>query len=325
MAKSKSFFGLRTGSTKSLTFQIYKGMQVTKDRVTRVSNPQSDAQMHQRLLIHMVAQCRNMLSGIIDHSFEGVPYGDQSRKHFSALNLANGTLKVKSWVPKGAQSPGVADYIISSGSLPYFDMTYSKEEDTWYLPFQRVEMNNLANNVKIGDPIPADFYTSFLEKNPFFKKGDQLTFLALGNPELDDVTIVDNIKVDNNKFYIGRIILDPDASSNSVWRLRWNHGGILEYTNGYITIALISTSEKGKGDICFGIETATDQSSTVAMTVLYSRLVNNIWKRSFARLHFDYLGVANPVSFEEALSTYTKNGSASAKYLNNGREGTGIA
>ena len=48
MAQSKSFFGLRTGSTKSLTFQVYRGQQITKDRVTRVSNPQSDAQMQQR-------------------------------------------------------------------------------------------------------------------------------------------------------------------------------------------------------------------------------------------------------------------------------------
>lgn len=325
MAKSKSFFGLRTGSTKSLTFQVYRGLQITKERVARVSNPQSDAQMKQRLLINMIAQCRTMLNGLVDHSFEGVPYGDKSRKQFSAINLAKGTLKVKSWVPKGALSPGIADYIVSAGTLTPFDMVYKKEDDTWYLPFQRIEMSNLANNVKIGDPIPADFYTSFLEKNPFFKKGDQITFLAFGNVDTEDVTIVDNIKVDNNKFYIGRLILDPDASSNSVWKLKFNHGGILEYSDGYMAIALISISDRGKGGICFGIDTATDQSSNCAMTALYSRLVNNIWKRSFARLHFDHLGVAHPVSFEEALSTYVKSSSASAKYLNNGSEGTGIA
>ena len=322
MAKSKSFFSLRTGSTKSLTFQVNRGQQITKDRVTKVSNPQSDAQMKQRILIHMVAQCRNMLRGLVDHSFEGVPYGYQSLQHFSALNLAKGTLKVNSWVPKGVVSPGIADYIVSAGTLTPFNMVYEEKKDILCLPFQRVEMNNLAGNLKIGDPIPADFYTSFLEKNPFFKKGDQLTFLALGN-DYDDVDDVDNITVDNNKFYIDRLILDPDASSNSVWKLRFNHGGILEYSNGHMAIALISISDKGKGGICFGIETATDQSSTRAMTVLYSRLVNNIWKRSFARLHFDHLN-HYPISFEEVLSTYVKSGSASAKYLNQGSESTGI-
>ena len=41
MAKSKSFFGLRSGSTASHTYAIYNGKQVTKDRA--VSHPISDA------------------------------------------------------------------------------------------------------------------------------------------------------------------------------------------------------------------------------------------------------------------------------------------
>ena len=48
MAKSKSFFGLRRGSTKSLTFQVLDGVQITKDRVSEVKNPRSVSQMKQR-------------------------------------------------------------------------------------------------------------------------------------------------------------------------------------------------------------------------------------------------------------------------------------
>lgn len=33
MAQSKGFFGLRKGSTKSLTFSVLDGKQITKDRV----------------------------------------------------------------------------------------------------------------------------------------------------------------------------------------------------------------------------------------------------------------------------------------------------
>ena len=86
MAKSKSFFGLRTGSTKSLTFQVYRGQQITKDRVTRISNPRSEAQMRQRAIIPIVAARRAALKGLVDHSFEGVAYGDQSLRKFSELN-----------------------------------------------------------------------------------------------------------------------------------------------------------------------------------------------------------------------------------------------
>ena len=80
MAKSKSFFGLRTGSTKSLTFQVYRGQQITKDRVYRVSNPRTEGQMAQRALIPIVAAARSALKGLVDHSFEGVPYGEASLK-----------------------------------------------------------------------------------------------------------------------------------------------------------------------------------------------------------------------------------------------------
>ena len=75
MAKSSSFFGLRKGSTKSLTFQVLRGQQITKDRVTQVSNPRSEAQMTQRALIPIVAAARAQLKGLVDHSFEGVAYG----------------------------------------------------------------------------------------------------------------------------------------------------------------------------------------------------------------------------------------------------------
>lgn len=48
MAKSKSFFGLRRGSTKTLTFQVNNGQQITKDRVSVVRNPRTRGQIQQR-------------------------------------------------------------------------------------------------------------------------------------------------------------------------------------------------------------------------------------------------------------------------------------
>lgn len=50
MAKSKSYFSLRRGSTKSQTFSVLRGQQITKDRVTEVANPKTTAQMRQRAI-----------------------------------------------------------------------------------------------------------------------------------------------------------------------------------------------------------------------------------------------------------------------------------
>lgn len=87
MAKSKSFFGLRRGSTKSHTYQVLNGQQITKDRVSSVRNPQTPRQNAQRIVFATVAQAMKFMGPIINHSFEGVPYGGRSLNRFAKLNL----------------------------------------------------------------------------------------------------------------------------------------------------------------------------------------------------------------------------------------------
>lgn len=324
MAQSKSFFGLRTGSTKSLTFQVYRGQQITKDRVTRVSNPQSDAQMQQRILIPMVAQCRNMLSGIIDHSFEGVPYGYQSLQHFSALNLKKGAISVWSWVPKGAKDPGSASYIISAGSLPelhcsdngFVGKYFGQSCDELALPV----MTAHAEMAK-GSPIPADWYDAFLTANPILQKGDQLSLLEQVKTGTYNV---DGIEVPSTGFFIDRLILDSANADMAKFKFVENNANHAYFSDGNMKVCLFVTAERTftKNLLFTSLDLDRVRGNQVGMAVIISRLVNNVWKRSLTRLSGDSYEYV--VSYEQALSTYVKNGSASAKYLNNGNEGTGI-
>lgn len=88
MAISKSFFGMRRGSTKSLTFSIYNGKQVTKDRVAFVKNPNTIAQRLQRMKFLAMQLLLNAgLGDIIDHSWENKKYGSESRQYFSSKAL----------------------------------------------------------------------------------------------------------------------------------------------------------------------------------------------------------------------------------------------
>ena len=86
MAKSKSFFGLRRGSTKSHTYSVFNGQQVTKDRVDTVKNPRSEAQMIQRMVMNTVGAAYSSMKEIVDHSFEGKTYGLNSMMYFSSKN-----------------------------------------------------------------------------------------------------------------------------------------------------------------------------------------------------------------------------------------------
>lgn len=86
MALSNNFFGLRQGSTKSLTFQVYNGKQVTKDRVSRIGNPRTRAQMIQRAVIATVVRAYQAGQVIFDHSFQGYSFHDGAMARFLNLN-----------------------------------------------------------------------------------------------------------------------------------------------------------------------------------------------------------------------------------------------
>lgn len=114
MAKSRSFFGLRKGSTKSLTYSIFEGIQVTKERISYMTNPQTYAQGSQRALFAAAAKFYAVMKFVLDHSWEGVAYGTRSQANFMKLALASG---IGTSLAKGdAAYP--FNYPISRGTLP---------------------------------------------------------------------------------------------------------------------------------------------------------------------------------------------------------------
>ena len=336
MAKSKSFFGLRTGSTKSLTFQVYRGQQITKDRVYRVSNPRSEAQMTQRALIPIVAAARSALKGLVDHSFEGVPYGEASLKEFSKQNLRAGALSVTSYSPNGVSNPGFADLIVSNGSI--------------HVPFQITSTTN-SNIIEVSSieyppfKLPAadkgasaDVIFKYLEAYArannvaILAPGTQLTFLTIyqsGSVMVNTGT--GTIDAPTSGFILDRIYIpNGDRESENAKEIngKWKvaaavaqdaNSVVLENSHGNkITIAcdgslsMISTAK----------ETLANDNNC-GMALILSRYVNGVWKRSPSRLTIGF-EPTNKYSFEDWLSTYKTTGAASKKYLNTGDESTGI-
>lgn len=122
MAKSSTFFGLRRGSTKSLTFSVTNGKQVTKDRVSIVKNPRSQAQMVQRAIMKTASSAYNAGKEIFDHSFEGTTYGQPSMSLFRSLNsqLLRQSLPAINISEWEAASDAIYPnpYIVSKGTLP---------------------------------------------------------------------------------------------------------------------------------------------------------------------------------------------------------------
>ena len=340
MAKSRSFFGLRTGSTKSLTFQVYRGEQITKDRVYRVSNPRTEAQMTQRALIPIVAAARSALKGLVDHSFEGVPYGEASLKEFSKQNLRAGALSVTSYSPNGVSNPGFADLIISNGSInvPYI--------------IGPVDEVNTQIKYKAGNELPAlkfpateagasavaifKYLETYARANnvALIAPGTQLSFLTIYQSGTVKVaTGGGTIDAPTSGFVLNRIYI-PNGDSDSayakevndewtvsrkveqdaqeVW-LQNRNGDHISFSTGAENAFIITSIPK---------ETDTNHNNC-GLALILSRYENGVWKRSPARLTIGF-EPSTPYTFEDWLSTYQTTGAASKKYLNTGDESTGI-
>ena len=167
MAKSKSFFGLRKGSTKSMTFSTLNGQQVTKDRVSEVRNPKTSGQAVQRMKLAPAQKFYEAFADILNHSWQGVEYGNKSRQKFMAEALKqNGG----AYVVKGYPTLVPGTYPVSSGSLVGVDCREFIYED------------NISTSLMIGSAeitSPENLIARIKEKNEGFEDGDKLTILYI--------------------------------------------------------------------------------------------------------------------------------------------------
>lgn len=341
MAKSKSFFGLRTGSTKSLTFQVYRGEQITKDRVYRVSNPRTDAQMTQRALIPIVAAARSALKGLVDHSFEGVAYGEASLREFSKQNLRAGALSVTSYSPNGVSNPGFADLIVSNGSINVPYSVLSREADNYvatedsFPPFKFPK----ADKGESADAIFKYLETYARDNNvKLIAPGTQLSFLAIYQSGTVQVkTASGTIDAPTSGFVLDRIYIpngDSDSENakelNGQWKVQANvaqdaNYAALENTMGDMVHFYCGDDEQSHQhiQITFAPKVTHVGNNNCGMALILSRYENGVWKRSPSRLTIGFEPTSK-YTFEDWLSTYQTTGAASKKYLNTGDEGTGI-
>ena len=337
MAKSKSFFGLRSGSTKSLTFQVYRGQQITKDRVYRVSNPRTDAQMTQRALIPIVAAARSALKGLVDHSFEGVAYGEASLREFSKQNLRAGALSVTSYSPNGVSNPGFADLIVSNGSI---NVSYGRDSTTDHNSI-RTKNKNFPNFAfpEAAQGASADEIIKYLETYArtnnveIIAPGTQLSFLTIyQNGTVKVNTGAGTIEAPTSGFILDRIYIpngDSDSENakeiNDKWKVLRNvyqdHTSA-ELVNKNGDKLNIFTEDGNVFIIITPKETATNKNNC-GLAFILSRYENGVWKRSPSRLFIGFEPTSK-YTFEDWLSTYQTTGAASKKYLNTGDEGTGI-
>lgn len=194
MAKSKSFFGLRKGSTKTLTFAVLDGVQITKDRVVGGANPRTDRQMIQRIIMNTCLRAYSGMISIVDHSLEGISYGGKTQREWMSINLKNMRTRIaaegadyaesRAFVPVGRTFIAGNEYLMSQGSLPSVEVSAG-------------ETLEFKAGTTYADVIAA----------LGLQAGDQLTFCM----------IVDGLIPEQNHFEFCRVILQPqDAEGRNL-------------------------------------------------------------------------------------------------------------
>lgn len=272
MAKSNSFFGLRRGSTKSLTFAVNDGMQITKDRVTQVKNPRTKAQMAQRCLLKTISLAYSSMKSILDHSFEGVSYGALSMRHFQSINFnlvkaaRFATAKTIGYAKYGDSTPNLGQYVIAQGSLsqPNF------QEFT--LAVQGSGISIAVSNVTTV----ADFATK----------------LGIGLGEL--ITICAQIQSNKNAvaFAWVRFTLPSNAAASvSEIQVESNLNVEASFDNG--VSAVVSVADFG-----------ADSAKGALYTAIRSKYGTNGWMRSKAVLNLVTGTLTYEDEYKEALHTY---------------------
>lgn len=199
MAKSKSFFGLRKGSTKSHTYSVLDGQQVTKDRVYDVKNPRTEGQMKQRMLMTTVGAAYKFMKSIADHSFEGKASGMACMREFNSRNLnlfkkaagANGHVAFNEY-KDGDINP--LPFILSNGSLPGFNFKL-----------------NASSQLEISfDPTESDFTTAEgIYAAMGIKKNDLVTFCSV----IGEGGVINNVfEYTAERFDVVRLVADKSGA-----------------------------------------------------------------------------------------------------------------
>lgn len=264
MAQSKSFFGLRRGSTKSLTFSTFNGKQVTKDRVTDVKNPRTEAQMINRMLNYTAMSAYSAMKEIVDHSFASKSYGLQSMRHFlsrnySLLKYGTETLRYSSY--KGGVVPSA--FLVSEGSLAPVTIGNTGVDG---------EINITFAGKTVGD----------LKKFLGLNAGDYITAVALTNDPQNQfvwVRLYVPESSDDSK-EVSLALLSPESNRNASDLVKISANG---ETNTVITFSL------DFGDISFG-------------TVISSAKRGDTWQRSTNYL--EKINGEDVANYADALATY---------------------
>lgn len=298
MSKGNMLLGHARGKVGSLVFSRANGQQITRARAEVVKNPQTDAQVIQRILLNTVAQAYSRMSVICDHSFEGVKAGQDSMSYFMKNNMNSLRAKIAEQggidtdevfaTPIGQSFLASNEYLVAKGSLPAINPSL-------------VATNGLTIALGTGT------YKAVLDLYGL-QRGDQITFCIVRMDESNVVT-----------FKYARIIMDPrneDGTEAAITSPLFANGSVNK-PNAKNEVADFTFSNIGD---TFLVSAGQD---TIAGCVIASRKKEDgSWMRSNSNMKVNNTKTVG-MTVEDALEDFRSGGIdvVNPKFLNNATKG----
>lgn len=326
MAKDNLFLGTARGSVGDIVFSRLDGQQVARVRNRSPRNPQSPAQMVQRIIMSTVGKAYSFFSEICNHSFEGFETGQLSQRKFMEVNV--GLLRDKAaevlaypveevvrsseafnFSFKNDYAPVLNSFMLSAGSLPSIPLA---QDANGVQPCIEFDPGNLTTETMT--------YQDFCDLTGLLR-GDQLTFIQVSH---------DGSKAGHDRdiltgFRYARVILEPsdgDMSSKLLDDAKINKPNVRNA--GTFRSLFITNSETTKGlnfalkDIAQAASQTQMDKQMAASAVILSRQSGGRWLRSTQFLQPVFTTgtyFLNSSTLGLAYETY-RIGAASDLYLN---------
>ncbi len=319
MAHSNSFFGLRKGSTKSLTFQVLDGKQITKDRVAGGKNPQTSVQMSQRLCFATVAAAFSTMREICNHSFENADGKNRNQSEFVRRNIALMRNKSGNFNPNTWKYMIPNNYIVADGSLSLgINCGLSSETEQigtkFYCFFDVLGLDAILSKTK--EELLAVTWQEFADVVGL-DAGDQLTYMSVITNGEEVYAIGD---LESNSLHLCRLVVPTSAEdlAKPVFQA-------VEGSSGYYSVINAGETSQGLDKFVvyadksrFGLQSPDDYGTAAlcyGAALIRSAYDGSKWKRSKAVLAFDSEVVnEKELTISQVLPTWNPKGDM---YLNN--------
>lgn len=335
MARGNMLLGTTRGKLGDVVFYRRNGKQAQRTRVTP-SNPKSEAQCRNRMIMHTLSTAASRLKKVVDHSFEGVRYGQKSTNHFIKINHAMAKAIAaktaasipdgigKSFCLKGANNLALLNYEISRGQLSMKDYAiFTDLANVRGAELLGTQFGNLLGNMANA----ADYEAKLAELG--LVPGDQLTIVAVATTGTEAAAYeATGASADEMYVEFARIVFknsdEIDFSAPFAF---------LQEDSGFYAInpsvAVLQRTSEWVGNVVFTAEDGSSGSTSniavsvkisgnltlTAMGLIRSQLGEGGWLRSNARL------VCYPVETDTADLVWPSYGkqqsdASSTRYLN---------